>query len=89
MWYWPFNIVLTDLCYREHYLGDLAEKEKHFNVGLHLTVYEPVSCKLDMIVDFTELYSLVPVLITMTFIQGHSCMKTWKVLHSFFDEILS
>ena len=40
------------------------------------SVYRPISFKLGMMIETTRLFILIPVLMTLSFIQGHSCMKS-------------
>ena len=48
--------------------------KKRFNIGLHLDACRPISSDLDLMVDMNKLYSLIPVLMTLTFTQGHKVM---------------
>ena len=41
------------------------------NVGLRLVVYDPMCLKLGMMTDCIDFYSLIPVSMTLTFIQCH------------------
>ena len=42
-----------------------------------------ISFKLYMMIDTSDLYILIPYLITLTIVQGHSCMRKQKLLCSF------
>ena len=37
------------------------------------------SFKIGMMTDATKLYGLIPLLMALTFIQGHSCMRKQKL----------
>ena len=53
------------------------------DIGLCLDIYELISFKLGMVKDTTKLYSLICALKTMTFVQGHCCLRMHKLLCSF------
>ena len=53
------------------------------NIGLQLDIYRPISFKLGMVMDTTELHSMTPVWNTLTPIEGHVCMKKLGLLCSF------
>ena len=57
-------------------------------MGLHSDIYKH-SVKLGMMVDTAELYSLMSVSVTFTFIQDHVCVRKQKLLHSFSCKFLS
>ena len=46
--------------------------EYTFSTGLHPDTYEPISFKLGTILDTTKFCSMIPVRMTLIFIQGHS-----------------
>ena len=56
-------------------------KKRNFNVGL----YSEISFILGMVIKSTKLYILVSVWMTLTFIQGHSCIRNKKILVSIFS----
>ena len=47
---------------------------KNFNVGLYADIYRPISFNLSMMIEIPKLYILVQVWMTLTFVQGHSCI---------------
>ena len=55
---------------REPYSCDFVQKK--FNIDLHLDIYWPVSFKLCMMTEKSELYILIPVWMTLIIIQGHN-----------------
>ena len=52
--------------------------------GMQLDIYKPIWFKLGMmiLIDIIELCILIVVLVTLTFIQGHSCMTNEKSKNS-------
>ena len=48
--------------------------EQHFKVCMVLDIYGQVSFKLGIVIETTELHILIPVRMTLIFIQGHSCI---------------
>ena len=60
MWFW---------------LQKKKKKKKKNHVGLYLDIYWLISFKLGVIIQIAELFILVPVLVTLTFIQGHGCIR--------------
>ena len=48
------------------------------NVGLCLDIYKPISFELGMMTETIEFYIHMPLWMTLTFIQGHSCMRNKK-----------
>ena len=61
---------------RETYAYDFVQKKKKsFNVGLHSNIYKPISFKHRTMIETTKLYILTLVYMTLTFIQGHSCLS--------------
>ena len=48
-----------------------------------MDIYEPVSFKLGMIIDITELYNLIPVWMTLIFTQGHRVAGKRELVQSF------
>ena len=56
----------------------------NINIRLYSHIYRAISFKLDIMVETTELYILISVWITLTGIQGHSCIKKIKALESIF-----
>ena len=61
-------------------------KEKS-NVGWHSHIYRPISFKL-AVTETTKLYSLIPVWIILTCIQGHKYMRKREPLCYFLTNIL-
>ena len=55
---------------------------ENFDIGLYSDIYRPISFKLGMMIEITKIYICVSVWMTLTFIQGHSCMKNRKTLVS-------
>ena len=49
--------------------------QKHWSSTLLSNAYEPTSFKHGMILDITELYSLIPAGMTLTITQGHRAMR--------------
>ena len=54
-----------------------------YKIGLCLDAYELIFFKLGMMIDMTKLYILIPVLMTLTVIQGHRVMKNLEPVQSF------
>ena len=54
----------------------------HQYIGLHSGAYE-VSIKPGMRIGTSELYKLVPALMTLTFIQSHRVTRKFKLVQSF------
>ena len=50
-------------------------KKKSFNVSLYSHMYWLIFFKLGVMIETTKLYSLKSVWMTLTFIQGHSCIR--------------
>ena len=67
-------------------MTDILLFSKSFNTGMHL-VYEPVWCKLGMMIDTIELYSLILVGVILTFIGGHRCARKWKLQHQLSHQV--
>ena len=59
---------------------------KNFSVGLYSDISWPISFKLGMMIETTELFILTP---DLDFIQGHSCMRNQKCVRSFSGKHLS
>ena len=59
---------------REPYFHGFIEKNQNWLVFRHLLF----SFKLDMVVEITKLYIFISVLMTLAFIEGHSCMRNQK-----------
>ena len=53
--------------------------KKNFNVGLYSDIWKPNYFKFDVIIETTKLYILLSVWMTLTFIQGHSCIRNEKL----------
>ena len=58
---------------REPYIGDFINIA--FYTGILLDAYETIYVKLGMIIDASNLYSLIPVWITLICILGHSIRR--------------
>ena len=58
-----------------------------FHVGLHLDIYELVWFILGIMIDATELYSLIPVEVILTFIQGHMDAKRQKLMQQLSNKV--
>ena len=54
-------------------------KNKPFNTGLYSDNYRPISFKLGAMIVTPKLYILISVWVTLTFSQGHSCMRNQKL----------
>ena len=65
----------------------LFHQEKNFDVGLHSDIYRLISFNFGIIVVTTELYILIPVWMTLSFLQSHSYMRNQKLLQSFFSQL--
>ena len=70
----PFSIYR-----REPYFFDFLKKKKKkktppCNIGLYLDISWPISVTLSMIIETTELYSLISAWMTLTFSQSHNCI---------------
>ena len=80
--FWPFSIQ-----WRVPSLCDFVFK-KHFKIGLYSDIYIPISFKLGMMIRISKLYILVSVWMSLTFIQGHSCMRNQKLVCPFSQKLL-
>ena len=65
----PFNVQG-----RKPYLY-MISFEKNINVRLFSDIYRLISFKLCMMIETTEQYILISVLVALTFIQGHRCLR--------------
>ena len=74
----PFSIQR-----REPYLSDFIKKTT-FSIDLYSDIYRLIS----LIVETTKLYISVSVWMTLTFIQGHSCMRNEKLWHPFSSKFI-
>ena len=63
---------------REPYLCHFVNSKK--KISLYSDIYKPASFKLGMMIEITKLSVLISVWITLTIIQGHSCMRNIKKL---------
>ena len=85
----PSHFVLSDQYSRERTLLSWFLKG-NLIVGLR---WHRFCLKKPLVIDSFELYSLMPVWMTLTFIQGPSCMRKQKSLYSFsfnnLNEVLS
>ena len=54
-------------------------KQKNFNISLYSDIYECVPFKLGLMIETSELYILTSVWMTLTSIQGHSCMRNQRL----------
>ena len=54
---------------------------KRINIGLYSNIYRLMSFKLGMIIKTSELYIFVSVWMTLTFIQGHGCVRKKVCVH--------
>ena len=77
----PINYQANDPAYVIFYWKRTNNKQI-FNVVLQSDVCRPIPYKLGKIIETTELYILIRVLMTFVVIQGHSCMKNRKLLRS-------
>ena len=50
------------------------EKLIAFIMGLYSNMYRPISLKLGVMIETTKFYILISVWMTVTVIQGHSCV---------------
>ena len=62
---------------------------KNMNIGMHLDVYEPLWFKLGMMMGVTELYILILVYLTFTFVQGHYNAGKRTLLRYLCQKVLS
>ena len=56
--------------------------KKNFNIGLHSDIYRVTFFKLSMMIETTKRNILISVWMTLTFltfIEGHSCMRSQKL----------
>ena len=51
---------------------------KNFNVGFYSDISRPISFRFGMMIERTKLYIMVSLWMTLTFIQGHSCIRNKK-----------
>ena len=58
---------------RELYYSDF--EKNIFKIGVRSDVFESISFKLGVIIDMTNFYILIPVLIAFIFTQGHRVMR--------------
>ena len=69
---------------RERLLCDFVrKKDKPIRVGLYSNIYRPISFKLSIMIKIIELYILISVWMTLTFIQDHSCIGNQKLWCAF------
>ena len=61
---------------------------KNLNAGLHSDIHRVISFKLGMMMGTSKLYSLMPVWMTLTFIQGHSCMRNPILMKCRFVQVI-
>ena len=54
-----------------------------------LDICEPICVKLGMMNNNIELYNLVPVLRTLTFIQDHKCARKQRLPHILSHKVLN
>ena len=59
------------------------QKNPTSNIGLGSDIDVLFSFKLGMVIDITKLYSLIPVWMTLTFIQGRSWLRKQNLVCSF------
>ena len=64
------NLIFTLSC-----LINKGELINNFSIGFHLDIYRLNPFKLWIMIDTLKLYHLVLVGMTLTFIQGHSCIS--------------
>ena len=55
------------------------KKQKKLNVGVYSDIYRPISFKLFMMIRTINPYILISVWMTLTFIQGNSCIRKKKL----------
>ena len=55
--------------------NESKEKERNLNIVLHLNIYILICFILGMEIDMAKLCSLMPVSMSLIFIQGHSCLR--------------
>ena len=69
-------------------MHSLTLTDTHLNINLRSYICGPISFKLCLMVEVSELCCLVPVWQTLTFIQSHSCMRKQNLWcscsHTFF-----
>ena len=74
------NVILFNIQERESYFCDFViKKPPTFSVDFYSDIYWPISFKLGVLIENTKLCILIPVSKTLTFIQGHSCVRNHKL----------
>ena len=81
------NLILILFClfsiqWTEPFLCDFFFFLKACNNGLYSDIYRPVSFRLRLMIETTKLYILISVLVALTIIQGHICMRIKKKLNA-------
>ena len=72
---------VTNIVAREPSLCNFSQTKIY--VGLHWDIYQPISFIRDMMIETTELFILIPVWMTLAFIQDHRFMSNEKMLCCF------
>ena len=67
--------------------ADLIFMKYTFNISVCRETCEPTCFKLSMVLDTTELYSLIPVLMTLMFTQGHRVMGKLEIMQLFYCKV--
>ena len=62
---------------------------KNFSIGMHLNIYESIWFKLSMMIGTIDLYILILVFLTLTFIQGHRSARKQKFLGNYLTKIFN
>ena len=60
---------------------------KNFDIGLYLDIYWPISFKLGIMIETTNLNIFISVWMTLTFIHGHSSIRNQKRWCPIFSQI--
>ena len=79
VWWTSYSFYLIHLVFKGENSTPVILLKKNFNIGLYSDIYRPVSCKLCVMIETTKPYTHISVWLTVTFIQGHSCMRNQKV----------
>ena len=61
---------------------------RKISTTFHSDGFRLIFFKLEMITDTTKLYTSTPILMTLGFFQGHSCIRKHKLLRSFSRKFL-
>ena len=85
MWWISYWFYLVHSIFKGKNSINVISLKKNFITGLHSDIYTPISFKLCMMVEIKKIYIWIPVWMTLTFIQGHSCMRNQKLLSTILE----